>query len=208
MTIIKHDFQKAKQLRPPKKKEKKGIPGFQLRVVLSYSSPPIWRTVQLPGTFTLKDLHTVIQVCFGWDDSASHRFLVGKVFYGPAAAEASSGIRDEADSQLHELEKDMGFIFSYLYDGGSGWECEISLERLFPDSKVIPQPMLLAADRACPPIGIEGIEDIHEYQLLLTSLEAAAPNREEILAGLGIACTFDPSYCDLRAINDTLHRIF
>lgn len=205
MTIIRHDFQQSRPQRPAPEGEKKVIPGFQLRVELSYSSPLIWRTVNLPGTLTLADLHTVIQVCFGWDDSAGHRFLVGKKFYAPAATELSGGIRLEAGIQLHELEKDMGFIFSYIYDGGCGWECEISLERLFPDTRVIPQPLLIAADRACPPADIE---DIHEYQDLLARRAKAAPDREEMPAGQNITSTFDPSYCDIDAINENLQRLF
>lgn len=205
MTIIKHDFQHKQQKSLQKAGEEKVIPGFQLRVELNYSSPPIWRTVNLPGTCTLADLHTVIQVCFGWNDNDTHRFLVGKIFYGPAATTFSGGIRHDADIRLHELEKDMGFIFSYLYDGGCGWECEITLERLFPDTRVIPRPALVAADRACPPADIE---DINEYQNLLASLEKTAPDRERILAEHGIASTFEPSYCDTRAINDKLQRLF
>jgi hypothetical protein len=65
--------------------------------------------------------------------------------------------------------------------------------------------MLLAGDRACPPAKIG---DIQEYQGLLSRLEKAGSDREKILAEHDIAGTFDPSYCDIRAINDKLHGIF
>jgi hypothetical protein len=41
--------------------------GVQLKVALKYAKPPVWRSVQLPLTATLGDLHAAIQVLFGWD---------------------------------------------------------------------------------------------------------------------------------------------
>ncbi len=204
MTIIRADFQGKTQRDGTTNKEKKKIPGFQLRIELSYSSPLIWRIVNLPGTLTLADFHRIIQICFGWDDSATHRFLIGKVFYSPAKTDTARGIRGEADIQLHELEKDMGFIFSYLYDGGCGWECQVELEKLFPDTRDIPLPVLIAADRANPP---EHIEDIHEYQDLLFELGNAQEDRVKILAKNQLDTTFDPSTCNMIAINDKLKDI-
>lgn len=202
MTIIRHDFQRSKQSSDSKEKEK--IPGFQLRIELSYSSPPIWRTVNVPGTFTLSELHTIIQHCFGWRDDATYRFLVGKIFYSPDEISTISGSRPSSAIQLHELEKDMGFIFSYLYDGGCGWECEITLEHLFPDTQEVPHPCLIEANGACPP---SVIEDIHEYQEMLTNLEKADINREEILANSGVSPSFDPEFCDIAAINNLIKEI-
>lgn len=204
MTIIKHDFQNKSQIGSRTETGKKKIPGYQLRIELSYSSPPIWRTVNLPGTLSLYDLHSVIQICFGWDNEATHRFLVGKIFYSPGVTDTSGGIRSEAEIELHELEKDMGFIFSYLYDGGCGWECEITLEQVFPDAKSYPHPVLVSAGRAYPP---PYIEDIHEYQTMLTELEKAVVHRKKILAEHGIASSFDPLYCDTTSINDRLKHI-
>jgi len=203
VTIIRHDFSRDKKAEG-QIEEKKKIPGFQLRIDLCYSSPQVWRTVNVPGTLSLAGLHAVIQHCFGWPDEATHRFLVGKIFYGPDESSATGGSRSSASTQLHEVEKDMGFIFSYLYDGGCGWECEITLEQRFPDTREIPHPVLTAAGGACLPAVIE---DIHEYQDLLGRLEAAADKREKILAEQGIPVSFDPSDCDMTAINDRLREI-
>ena len=35
---------------------------------------------------------------------------------------------DEANYKLYQLEESMQFIFTYLYDGGEGWELELTLE--------------------------------------------------------------------------------
>ena len=46
--------------------------GIQLKVTLRYTKPPAWRSVQLPLTATLGDLHSAIQVLFGWDGDHMH----------------------------------------------------------------------------------------------------------------------------------------
>lgn len=204
MTIIKHDFQSKKQRDGTVDTENKKIPGFQLRIELSYSSPLIWRTVNVPGTLTLADFHRIIQICFDWDDTATHRFLIGKIFYSPAKTDISEVTRSEIDIQLHELEKDMSFIFSYLYDGGCGWECEVTLEHLFPDTKDIPYPVLVRSDRACPPACIE---DIHEYQDFLSRLEKAGEAQGKILSEYRLSSSFNPAFCDIHSINKRLKLV-
>jgi len=204
VTVIKHDFQRSRKDTDQSGKEEKKIPGFQLRIELSYSSPPIWRTVNLPGTISLAAFHSIIQHCFGWQDEATYRFLVGKIFYSPEQTGSTGGSRSSLTTQLHELEKQMGFIFSYLYDGGCGWECEITLEHLFPDTKVISQPILVEGDRASRP---SSIEDIHEYQNLLESLTRTDINRDRVLAKSGVAPSFDPAILDIDTINDAIRKI-
>jgi len=38
---------------------------FEIDVRLCHIRPPIWRTIELPGTATLEDLHYAIQVAMG-----------------------------------------------------------------------------------------------------------------------------------------------
>jgi hypothetical protein len=58
--------------------------GIQLKVTLKYTKPPAWRSVQLPLTATLGDLHAAIQVPFGWDGDHMRAFHVGGVHYSDA----------------------------------------------------------------------------------------------------------------------------
>ena len=204
MTVIKHDFRRSRTSTTQSGTEEKKIPGFQLRIELCYSSPPIWRTVNLPGTISLAAFHSIIQHCFGWQDEATYRFLVGKIFYSPEQTATTGGSRSSAATRLHELEKQMGFIFSYLYDGGCGWECEITLEHLFPDSKTISHPILVEGDRASPP---SSIEDIHEYQSFLDTLTRTEINRDRVLTKSGVAPSFDPAILDIDTINDAIRKI-
>ncbi|WP_167506059.1 plasmid pRiA4b ORF-3 family protein [Desulfosediminicola flagellatus] len=200
MTLIHHDFKNTEDTTNKDDKKEVLIPGYQLRLELSFSSPSIWRTIKVPGTATLSDLHRIIQICFGWDDDATHRFLVGKIFYNPPPL-CNENNHCETDFQLHELEEGMGFIFSYIYDGGSGWECEITLEDKIKDAKTIPTPQLIAADRAFPP---QSFDDIHEYQDVLQQLERENADIGQILGSYNLSGDYDPAQFDLKAINNRL----
>ena len=54
----------------------------ELKITLKSSKPPIWRRVLVPDTFTLGDLHAVIQVAMGWTNSHLHSFTIGRNRYG------------------------------------------------------------------------------------------------------------------------------
>ncbi|WP_414019777.1 IS1096 element passenger TnpR family protein [Mycobacteroides abscessus] len=47
------------------------VRGFRVRVDLMYAKPPIWRRLVLPGDLVLDELHDVLQVAMGWQDSCA-----------------------------------------------------------------------------------------------------------------------------------------
>ena len=75
--------------------------GIQLKVTLKYTKPSAWRSVQLPLTATLGDLHAAIQVLFGWDGDHMHAFHVGGVHYGDAFFDLEDA-EDEEDARLRD----------------------------------------------------------------------------------------------------------
>lgn len=42
--------------------------GYQLKITIKGSKPPIWRRVVVPEQFTFCQLHQAIQGAFGWCD--------------------------------------------------------------------------------------------------------------------------------------------
>lgn len=204
--LLKGDFsQKYRTKRQPHSNEGP-IPGYQLKLAVAFSDPLIWRTIQVPGNMTLALLHKVIQVCMGWDDSDTHQFLVGKIFY-----QSGFGIRDmkkepqydENNFELHQLEEGMQFLFTYLYDGGEGWELEITLEETIRSGLGQDAPILVGGERACPPTTVG---DIHQYQILLSDAEADGDNNRLSLNLPGIS-DFDPDTFDGKALKDQLSAI-
>ncbi|MBU1566259.1 MAG: plasmid pRiA4b ORF-3 family protein [Proteobacteria bacterium] len=178
-------------------KDDKPVVSYILHISILFSDPLIWRRVQVPGTFTLSQLHDVIQQSMGWSDSHVHQFLVGKICYEPTRK--STHLReskrfDENKYKLYMLEEDMGFMFTYLYGAGESWEHEIHLEEVVPPTGELKQPIIIAGERACPP---ETVGDIHEYQALLTALETPGHKNHKRLFELTNGQNFDPSFFDL-----------
>ena len=170
--VIKGIFPQSTKTDTETKKDDKQVPSYVLHISITFSDPLIWRRVQVPGTFTLAQLHDTIQLSMGWSDSHVHQFLVGKISYEPTMktkVPREAKRFDEYKYKLHTLEEGMRFMFSYIYDAGEGWEHEIHLEEIIPPTRQLKHPILLAGEMACPP---ETIGDIHQYLELITDLES------------------------------------
>ena len=68
---------------------------LQLKVALLGIRPPIWRRVLVPSAMTLGQLHDVIQLAFGWDDSHLHQLRIGATSFGPSDPFDSLGPQTE-----------------------------------------------------------------------------------------------------------------
>ena len=181
------------------KKDDKQVPSYILHISITFSDPLIWRRIQVPGTFTLAQLHDTIQLSMGWSDSHVHQFLVGKISYEPTIKSNTpreSKRFDEHKYKLYTLEEGMRFMFSYIYDAGEGWEHEIHLEEVIPPTRQLKHPILLSGEMACPP---ETVGDIHQYQQLINTLESPGSKSKNSLYELTGRLNFDPNYFDLEA---------
>lgn len=181
------------------KKDDKQVPSYILHISITFSDPLIWRRIQVPGTFTLAQLHDIIQLSMGWSDSHVHQFLVGKISYEPTIktnAPRESKRFDEHKYKLHSLEEGMRFVFTYIYDAGEGWEHEIHLEEVVPPTRQLKHPILLSGEMACPP---ETVGDIHHYLQLVSALESPDSKNHNSLYELSGRPDFDPTFFDLEA---------
>lgn len=189
------------------KKEDKAIPSYILHISIAFSDPLIWRRIQIPGSYTLAQLHDVIQQAMGWRDTHVHQFLVGKISYEPTIRSnrpRESKRFDEQKYKLHTLEEGMLFMFSYLYDAGEGWEHHLHLEETVPPTRELKHPILLAGDRACPP---EEVGDVHEYNQLVTGFENEDEDARQALFELSGRPDFDPAALDLEAAKKRVSRV-
>jgi hypothetical protein len=103
--------------------------GVQLKVALKYAKPPVWRSVQLPLTATLGDLHAAIQVLFGWDGDHLHVFHAGGVHYSDPFYELE-GTEDEEDARLRDAFAPARQKITYVYDFGADWIHEITRQKM------------------------------------------------------------------------------
>ncbi len=195
--VIKGVF--PERVQTEKKQDDEPVSSYILHIAITFSDPHIWRRVQVPGHYTLTELHNVLQASMGWSNSYFHQFLVGKICYEPTMK--SSTLReskrfDEHKYQLHTLEEGMQFMFSYIYDAGEGWEHEITLEETVPPTRELKHPILIAGEHACPP---EGVGDVHQYMQLVSAMESPGNKDVNSLNELSGQSRFDPYFFDLEA---------
>ena len=53
--------------------------GYQLKITLKGTSPPVWRRIWIPADMTFRNLHEAIQYLFGWMDDHLYDFEVAQV---------------------------------------------------------------------------------------------------------------------------------
>lgn len=105
----------------------------QLKIVLKYSEPKIYRTVIVPENFNFHQLHLVIQGCMSWENSHLYQFNLGQIYNSVAIKELF-----EDDDEFNYLESNyenldsndtnLSDIFNgdlkkinYVYDFGDDW---------------------------------------------------------------------------------------
>ncbi|WP_239338036.1 plasmid pRiA4b ORF-3 family protein [Frankia sp. CiP3] len=86
---------------------------YQLRVVLAGISPLIWRRLLVAGQTSVAELHTVLQIAFGWSDEHLHRFTIHGVDYGLARPGAAGFARDARQVRLADFGLRVGEQFVY-----------------------------------------------------------------------------------------------
>jgi hypothetical protein len=126
---------------------------LQIKVWLTGISPMVWRRVLVPASFTLRELHGVIQVAMGWDGIHLYDFQLRAVRYGSRELSASS-----PDVTLAALRFRKGARFIYEYDLNIPWRHEVRVEdRLEPEARKT-YPVCTGGGGACPPEDCGGPE--------------------------------------------------
>lgn len=139
---------------------------YQFNIVLQEVAPPIWRTIQVPGTYSFWDLHVAIQDAMGWLDYHLHLFRVNRPGSGYAvpigipdedAFEGDEPILPGWEIPITSYFAHSGMVAQYEYDFGDGWEHEVTLEAIVPRQKGTRYPRCIAGERACPPEDCGGV---------------------------------------------------
>ena len=146
---------------------------FVLHVRLRGIEPPIWRTIEVPGAWSLEDVHFAIQVAMGWTNSHLHQFKIGGTHYGMLDSDGAGdlGLEDEREHRLQDVVHEDSFV--YEYDFGDSWEHDVTVQRVADVAKP-PRARCIAGARACPPEDCGGVGG---YENLLEAL--ANPDHEE-----------------------------
>ena len=113
---------------------------FQLHIALQDSKPLIWRRVCVPASYTLTQLHFILQALFEFKDQHVHLFrsdtrhtrlafsTVGTLDPGDCYV----GWENEEEVTLHEFAPCPGDSFLYLYSSTDQWRHLITVEKVLP----------------------------------------------------------------------------
>ncbi len=106
----------------------------------------VWRRVHVPATFTLRQLHGVIQVVMGWEGVHLFQFHLRAIRYGSLEVSARS-----PEVTLESLRLRRGARFVYEYDLNIPWCHEIRLEERLEPAPKRAYPFCCDGNEACPP---------------------------------------------------------
>lgn len=172
--------------------------------------PRISRTLDLPISLNLAQLHEVLQAAFGWTDSHLHQFNIGGLVYGAPEFD-EDGWSDNRTFEATEVRLiDFQFPYHpgdgpltilYEYDFGDNWRHLMRLERVAGE-KGVKYPRCIAATRSGPP------EDVGGPSGYASFLEAwHDPHHEDHKAmRRWVGRKFHPETVDLDAINKAIGK--
>jgi hypothetical protein len=180
---------------------------IQLKITLVGSKPPIWRSVQVRESIHLGELHRVVQIAMGWDDTHLHLFQVGNRSFS-LFSDTDDAPPEEEDSRTVSL-RELGLVakgrkFTYIYDFGDDWIHQIEVEAARSADSDVFYPVCVAGKKACPPEDCSGIWGY--YQLLEILKNPRHPEHQERREWLG--GDLDPDLFDLAAVNQRLRITF
>lgn len=178
---------------------------YQLRLTLSGSEPPIWRSIQVLGGTNLSDLHDIVQAAMGWKNEHFYQFIINDRCYGDAELGSGDSRVDAAVITLGQLVKRPKATFLYEYDFSDGWEHEIFVEKIRPLGDGDPEdfPICIGGENACPPEDCGGI--FGYYELLSVLHDESHPAYAELHRQYG---AIDPARFDIEHANDLLQTLF
>jgi hypothetical protein len=152
---------------------------LQLKISLARWKPPIWRTVLIPATANLAELHLVIQALYGWDGDHLHAFRVRRVTYSDPSF-ALEETRDEYAMRVLTALNAGGGKITYEYDFGESWIHEIALQKRLPREPGADYPFCVKYSGDSP---VEYLDDDSEEEQQPEPFDLEAVNRR--LAALG-----------------------
>ncbi len=197
---------------------------MQLRAWLVESESEIWRLLVVDPRLTLEQLHTVMQVSFGWTNSHLHQFhgQDGRRYAKPQAFDPD--VIDERKTLLGTVFDNRKKRIAYEYDFGDSWMHAVEFEKMV-ESETIEYPfesfikggkgvfsgkvraaMCIAGERSGPPEDCGGLPGFMGLLKLTRTAKGAKLSADErhTLEWLG---EWEPEWFDLSTTNQNLGRV-
>ncbi|MBX6352948.1 MAG: plasmid pRiA4b ORF-3 family protein [Thermoflavifilum sp.] len=179
---------------------------YEMHVELIEAPRPIWRRLRVPSDLTFADLHEVLQVAMGWEDSHVYEFRFGAVRIGIPDDEYPQRERLHLDARYTSLAScqfERGDVLTYLYDFGDEWLHLIRVDVVFPDHPQVKRLECLDGAGACPPEDVGGVSGYAAFLEAITD-----PTHEEHFEYLQwVGGPFDPADFNVHEVNRRLARL-
>jgi hypothetical protein len=140
---------------------------LRLKIQLLGIRPTIWRKVLVPVSYSLQELHGVIQVAMSWASVHLYRFLIADAYYGSPDLHLRS-----AKVPLSQFGFRKGSTFLYEYDMGDFWQHRIRVEAVCRAKPGSHYPACIGGDHACPPEDCGGPEGYEERRREARGMDA------------------------------------
>ncbi|KAG8185213.1 hypothetical protein JTE90_025885 [Oedothorax gibbosus] len=149
---------------------------FQLRITLNDISPPVWRSIQVPGDFKFEELHYAIQRAMGWKSCHQYKFRVSE---GGRYAELHIGERDDTNYILGPEPQPAKFVrvatyfqhdkawCIYEYDFEALWKHSVELETIITKEEGKTYPLCIAGSGICPPENVGGLAGYYKHMEII-----------------------------------------
>lgn len=173
---------------------------YQLNITLEGLKPAIYRKVLVEDSKTFYELHYIIQIAMGWDNSHLYQFEAKDLFISDPTMIDNEDILDAKEVTLKKIFTREGMYLQYEYDFGDRWVHTVKLEKIVPVQKNESYPKCIEGKRNCPP---EDCGGIWGYDYLLKVIgDKNHPEYKEMMEWLGD--DFDPEYFNIKKINKDL----
>lgn len=195
----------------PKKNPKKENQAFdniyQIKILLMGIEPPIWRRFFVPSTVNLHQLHKILQIVMGWEESHLHQFVLGADVYADPEMEPEGEMgqmKDEHRYKLGNILPRESTAITYEYDFGDRWKHLLLVEKIIPPDEPVDESLIcIEGERACPP---EDCGGYHGYAEVLDIIfNPSHPDYEAMLEWTGK--DFNPEIFNLKAVNALLRKL-
>ena len=177
----------------------------RIRIELDGIDPAVWRTIEVPLTTSLSELHEVIQAVMLFDNCHLFQFDVGSRRYAIPDPEWED-VRETVDAQSTKLGAlvDRGVTsFSYTYDFGDNWQHTVTIETITDADPALDYHRFVDGSRRAPPEDVGGIPGFEQFLDAMT--KPRHPERKNLLRWYGRP--FDPDDIDLPEITVRVSKI-
>lgn len=184
---------------------------YRLRAQLDDVEPPIWRELYVDADITLRQLHHILQVAFGWESTHEHYFKISRSLYRELPKEglpptAGSKLFSDRHTKLSRVVTKEKQKFSYVYGRNLEWTHRMTLKMILSNDETLGRAILDAGQLNGATEHCEGPLDYTEF-LANYIANIRVPEPDDPIAPMFRHGRFDPIYLDRRGINSALARL-